>query len=104
MATTWLQTRDALSVVRSWADCTINMAGCDFDTLRRSLRGARARPPRAYFRFHVKLCTHLTTNFALSPELCSSHCPIFYSTNFWDDSRFRGRQVSRYKLASSPVR
>jgi hypothetical protein len=49
------------------------------------LRGARARPPRAYFRFYVKRCTHLTTNF--SPELCSSHCPIFYSTNFWDDSR-----------------
>jgi hypothetical protein len=23
------KTRDVLSVVRSWADCTINMAGCD---------------------------------------------------------------------------
>src|ERR1700752_4764229 len=30
------KTRDAFSVVRSWADCTINMAGCD-------LRWAQAR-------------------------------------------------------------
>ena len=27
------KTRDALSVVRSWADCTINMAGCDLHRL-----------------------------------------------------------------------